>query len=62
MNVYVTDKKEVYDKLHQMLSGIAFFRYTETEYFIKVRKNPVIESFLELGFLTEFNKDKIPTP
>lgn len=62
MKVYVTNNKDVYENLRSMLSGLSFFRHTEKEYFIKTPKNPVIENFLDLGFLTELNKDKIPTP
>lgn len=58
MKIYITTNKEVYDKLHQMLSGIAFFRHTKTEYFIKTPKNPVIESFLELGLISEYSEIK----
>ena len=55
MKVYITENKEVYEKIRQILSGIAFFRNTNTEYFIKVRKNPVIENFIELGLISEYN-------
>lgn len=54
MRIYITENKEVYDKLRQILSGIAFFRNTNKEYFIKTTKNPVIENFLELGLIKEY--------
>jgi len=62
MKVYITENKEVYEKIRQILSGIAFFRHTDTEYFIKVRKNPVIENFLELGLISEYNEVSEVTP
>jgi len=56
MKVYITDNKETYEKLRQMLSGIAFFRNDDNQYFVKVTKNPVIESFLTLGLISEYSE------
>ena len=56
MKVYITDNKETYEKLRQMLSGIAFFRNDDNQYFVKVTKNPVIESFLTLGLISEHSE------
>ena len=56
MKVYMTNNKEVYDNLRSMLSGMAFFRHTNTEYFIKTPKNPAIEKFLELGLLSVYEE------
>lgn len=58
MKVYVTDNKETYEKLRQMLSGIAFFRNDNNQYFIKVPKNPVVENFLTLGLISEYSEIK----
>lgn len=56
MKVYITDNKETYEKLRKMLSGIAFFRNDDNRYFVKVTKNPVIESFLTLGLISEYSE------
>ena len=56
MKVYMTNNKEVYDNLRLTLSGMAFFRHTNTEYFIKTPKNPAIEKFLELGLLSVYEE------
>lgn len=61
MKVYVTNNKEIYEKLRQMLSGTAFFRHTDNEYFVKVPINPVIENFLELGLLSEYLEESKTT-
>jgi hypothetical protein len=49
LKVYKIKDKETYEQLRIMFSGLAFFRHTNTEFFIKITKNPTIEKFLKLG-------------
>lgn len=51
MKVYKIKDKEIYNQLHSILSGFAFFRHTETEYYIKSPKTPVLDEFLKLGLI-----------
>ena len=51
LKVYKIKDKETYEQLRMMFSGIAFFRNTDTEFFIKTTKNPTIEEFLKLGLI-----------
>ena len=41
--VYKIKDKETYVELRSLLNGIAFFRKTEDEFFIKSTKNKVID-------------------
>jgi hypothetical protein len=52
MKVYKIKDKETYNQLHSMLSGFAFFRHTETEYYIKSPKTPVLDELLKLGLIS----------
>jgi uncharacterized membrane protein len=51
LKVYILKDKETYEQLRMMVSGISFFRHTNTEFFIKTTKNPTIEEFLKLGLI-----------
>jgi len=43
LKTYKVKDKETYDELHNLLNGIAFFRKTDNEFFIKSPNNKVIE-------------------
>lgn len=43
LKTYKVKDKETYDELRNLLNGIAFFRKTDDEFFIKSPNNKVIE-------------------
>ena len=51
LKTYKVKNKDVYEQLRMMFSGIAFFRHTDTEFFIKMTKNPTIKEYLKLGLI-----------
>ena len=53
LKVYKVKDKESYEKLRLILSGLSFFRQTETEFFIKTPFNDVIKMFLDEKLLDE---------
>ena len=53
LKVYKVKDKESYEKLRLILSGLSFFRQTETEFFIKTPLNDVIKMFLDEKLLDE---------
>ena len=53
LKVYKIKDKESYEKLRSILSGLSFFRQTETEFFIKTPFNDVIKMFLDEKLLDE---------
>ena len=53
LKIYKVKDKESYEKLRSILSGLSFFRQTETEFFIKTPLNDVIKMFLDEKLLVE---------
>ncbi len=53
LKTYKVKDKESYEKLRQLLSGISFFRHTETEFFIKTPFNEIIKMFIDEKLLDE---------
>ena len=53
LKIYKVKDKESYEKLRSILSGLSFFRQTETEFFIKTPFNDVIKMFLDEKLLDE---------
>jgi len=47
LKTYKVKDKETYEKLRVTLSGLAFFRQTETEFFIKTPFNDIVKMFLD---------------
>lgn len=47
LKTYKVKDKETYEKLRTILSGLAFFRQTETEFFIKTPFNDIVKMFLD---------------
>jgi hypothetical protein len=47
LKVYKVKDKESYEKLRSILSGLAFFRHTETEFFVKTPFNDIVKMFLD---------------
>ena len=53
LKVYKIKDKESYEKLRTLLSGLAFFRQTETEFFIKTPFNDIVKMFLDEMLMDE---------
>lgn len=54
LKIYKIKDKETYEKLRSTLSGLAFFRHTETEFFIKTPFNDIVKMFLNEKLMDEF--------
>ncbi len=53
LKVYKIQNQQVYENLRGVLSGLAFFRKDENDFFIKSPFNDVIKQFLELKLIEE---------
>lgn len=53
LKVYKVKDKESYEKLRVILSGLSFFRQTETEFFIKTPFNDIVKMFLDEKLMEE---------
>jgi hypothetical protein len=53
LKIYKVKDKETYNHLHTVLSGWAFFRNEDNNFYIKAPENKTILNLIEMGLILE---------